>query len=147
MSSPNVTVRYRTKRSLGTRRKLFDMGKVVAFSETVSYFERLDESNFVRGTVLDTNILISLTYEIKSDYEEVVEFVDKLLDENFKLFTTVNTKSEFLDFHRRLFITEHLRDMVAPDSTWKISKAARAQIQSQSGQLRRNEKARRRSCF
>jgi len=114
------------------------MGRVIAFSEFESYFESF--SGPVSGTILDTNILISLTYEIKSDFDEIIAFVDGLLDADFKLYTTVNTKSEFLDFHRRLFMTEHLIDMVTPESTWKISKAARAQIQSQIGQLRRSEK-------
>ena len=37
-------------------------------------------------------------------------------------------------------MTERLRDMIVENSKWKISAAARAQIQSQSGQLTRSEK-------
>ncbi len=109
------------------------MGQVIAFSEFDTYFAAMDNRTLVRGTILDANILISLTYEIKSDFEEIADFIDKLLSHEVKLFTTVNTKSEFLDFHRRLFMTEHLRDMVTPDSKWNIPKSARAQIQTQSG--------------
>ena len=116
------------------------MGRVIAYSEFESYLRGLEKLHLTRGTILDTNILISLTYEVKSDHDEIVAFVDKLIGQDFRLFTTVNTKSEFLDFHRRLIMTEHLIDMVGPDSSWKISKAALAQIQSQLGQLRRSEK-------
>lgn len=115
------------------------MGRVIAFSEFESYTKTINQGDFAQGTILDTNILISLTYEIKSEYDEIVDFVDKLIGRGFQLFTTVNTKSEFLDFHRRLFMTEQLRDMLEQKSEWRISSAARAQIQVQSGQLKRNE--------
>lgn len=117
------------------------MGRVIAFSEFTSYMKDLSKgtSEFVRGTILDTNILISLTYEIKSDNDAVIDFVDGLEDHRIKLFTTVNTRSEYLDFNRRMTMTERLRGMLAEGSKWKISSVARAQIQSQSGQLTRTE--------
>lgn len=115
------------------------MGRVIAFSEFTPYLKTILRGDYAQGTILDTNILISLTYEIKSDFDEVNDFVDRLIDERFLLFTTVNTKSEFLDFQRRLFMTEHLRGSIESEAGWKISSASRAQIQVQSGQLKRSE--------
>jgi hypothetical protein len=51
-----------------------------------------------------------------------------------RLFTTVNTRAEFLDFYRRLLMTEHLRDLVGESTNVRISAKAKAQIQYQSGQ-------------
>ena len=116
------------------------MGRVIAFSEFKRYLEELDNNSFVRGSTLDANILISLTYEVKSNYDEVTHFIDALCSEKFELFTTINTRAEFLDFHRRLIMTEYLIDIINFGSTWNLPKTARAQIQSQLGQLRRNEK-------
>ena len=99
------------------------MGRVIAFSEFSSYLNDLSKgtSEFVRGTILDTNILISLTYEIKSDNDAVIDFVDALDDHGIELFTTVNTRSEYLDFNRRMTMTERLRGMLVESSKWEIS--------------------------
>jgi hypothetical protein len=115
------------------------MGRVIAFSEFDEYYKALKKTDIVPGTILDTNILISLTYEVKSDFEVIADFVNSLLEKNFLLFTTVNTKSEFLDFHRRLIMTEHLRDLLDANPGYKLSSVERAQIQVQSGQLKRQE--------
>ena len=112
------------------------MGRVIAFSDFENYFKELNRDNSTPlGVILDTNILVSLTYEIKIDHELVVELLDSLRDRGAMFFTTVNTRSEFLDFHRRLIMTEHLRDMIMSNSKWKISEKSRSQIQFQSGQL------------
>lgn len=119
------------------------MGQVIPFSEFASYFAAIRLDKAVQGTILDTNILISLTYEVKSNHEEVMAFLmDHLApmrDGGFRLFTTVNTRSEFLDFNRRLLMTENLRDAIEDKSSWKIPAKAKTQIQYQSGQLKRRE--------
>jgi hypothetical protein len=120
------------------------MGKVVPFSEFSAYYSGIRESqDFERGTILDTNILIALTYEEKASHDETFSFFSEQLvpeqDLGFRFFTTVNTRSEFLDFNRRLIMTEHLRDMIDQHSSWKITTRAKTQIQYQSGQLKRRE--------
>lgn len=120
------------------------MGLVIPFSEFASYYEEVRRRHaFARGTIVDTNILISMTYEVKANHEEIVGFFDQFLkiecDNHFKLFTTVNTRSEFLDFNRRLFMTERLRDLADEASKYKITSRAKTQIQYQSGQLKRRE--------
>jgi hypothetical protein len=120
------------------------MGQVVPFSEFRDYFAAIRfDDGIAEGTILDTNILISLTYEVKSNHEEVITFLTEHLaskrDGGFRLFTTVNTRSEFLDFNRRLLMTENLRDAIDEKAPWKIPAKAKAQIQYQSGQLKRRE--------
>ena len=121
------------------------MGRVISFSDFKSYYREVkDLSEYSNGSILDTNILISLTYEVKANHEEVFDFFEKELAprraDGFRFFTTVNTRSEFLDFNRRLIMTENLRDLVVDSrSPLRLSAAAKAQIQYQSGQLRRRE--------
>jgi hypothetical protein len=120
------------------------MGFVISFSEFESYYAAIrDNATFAKGAILDTNILISLTYEVKSNHEEVTDFFDQHLlaerQNGFRLFTTVNTRSEFLDFNRRLIMTEGLRDITDEHSGVKITASAKAQTQYQSGLLKRRE--------
>ena len=120
------------------------MGKVVPFSEFKAYYSAIrSNGDFAKGAILDTNILISLTYEVKTNHEEVATFFQECLaperDQGFRFFTTVNTRSEFLDFNRRLVMTENLRDVIDEKSEWKIPARAKTQIQYQSGQLKRRE--------
>jgi hypothetical protein len=115
------------------------MGQVISFSEFDRYHGSISDSKSSIGTLIDTNILVSLSYEVKSNHEEVVGFFSKIESLGIKYYATVNTKAEFLDFHRRLLMTENLRDMIDPSSKWKIASSAKAQIQVQSGQLTRRE--------
>ncbi len=120
------------------------MGKVISFSEFPKYYSKLSQrTEFVRGTIFDTNILIAIDYEVNLNHDEVLDFIDHcLLPERrngFRFFTTVNTRSEYLDFHRRLIMTEQLRDIILKNPVWKLSQNAKTQIQYQSGILKRRE--------
>lgn len=115
------------------------MGRIVAFSEFEDYLKKLSTQDFARGCILDANILISLTYEARDDREEVINFLDILALSGFKCFTTVTTRAEFLDFHRKLIMTENLLEALLPTSTIKLSSKARAKIQSEKGQLTRSK--------
>jgi hypothetical protein len=120
------------------------MGRVVSFSEFENYYSAVrTRPDIVGGAILDTNILISLTYEVKPNHEEVFGFFDQVLirerERGFRFFTTVNTRSEFLEFNRRLIMTEKLRDAADENSRLRIPQRAKAQIHYQSGQLKRRE--------
>jgi hypothetical protein len=120
------------------------VGRVIAFSEFKEYYSRAKmQPGIVNGAIFDTNILVALNYEVGRLYEEVTSFFDNVLaaerDNGMRFFTTVNTRSEFLDFFRRVKMTESLRDIVDESSNWRISAKAKAQIQYQSGQLKRRE--------
>ncbi|OFZ20358.1 MAG: hypothetical protein A2Z20_12620 [Bdellovibrionales bacterium RBG_16_40_8] len=56
-----------------------------------------------------------------------------------RFFITVNTRAEFLDFFRRVTMTESLRDLVGESPRLRITAKAKAQIQYQSGLLKRRE--------
>src|SRR3989338_7918371 len=113
------------------------MGRVIAFSELPDYLASLEsnETN-LKATILDTNILITSSYEIRDDFSEVVQVLDTLSNGGFRFFATVNTKSEFLEFHRRLILTENLLDAIDEHSKLKIPKSVRAKIQSLKGTLK-----------
>jgi len=118
------------------------MGRVIAFSEFADYYAQLrGDARFSKGTILDTNILIALTYDVNINSDEVEEFFQTALlperKNGFRFFTTVNTRSEYLDFHRRLTMTEYLRDIADGVSPLKAPSQAKAQVQYQLGLLKR----------
>lgn len=117
------------------------MGRVIPFSRFPAYFREIQKSpGFVAGTVLDTNIMISLTYDVKSDHEDISDFLISLQSNyDFRLFATVTTKAEFLDFQRRLIMTETLRDAIH-SSILRLSERSKAAIQSVSGRLSQRER-------
>ncbi|MBI4403837.1 MAG: hypothetical protein HY537_06740 [Deltaproteobacteria bacterium] len=107
------------------------MGRVIAFSEFDDYYDEVSRTpGFFNGALIDTNILISLSYEIKNGHEDTVDFFDSITACKTRYFATVNTKAEFIDFHRRLILTENLLDAVDQHSQWRISARARAAIHS-----------------
>lgn len=110
------------------------MGRVISFSEFDGYFaNKQREADFYSGAIIDTNILISLTYELKSDHEEVFEFVSSLDKFKIPYFTTVTTRSEYLDFYRRLILTENLLSIVDGTSPLKITTRERSEIKTKEG--------------
>ena len=53
------------------------MGRLISFSEFDSYLaEEKSKKDFCPGTILDTNIIVSLLYEIKFNHDEVVNFLE-----------------------------------------------------------------------
>lgn len=60
------------------------------------------------GVVVDTNVLISATYDFDLFYEITNDFFDTLVDHQIPLYCNVNVKSEFLEIHRRIIFTEAL---------------------------------------
>lgn len=116
------------------------MGQVIAFSNFRDYYAEISRrAGFFSGAILDTNILVSLSYEIKQDFEEMAEFFDGIADLELRYFATVNTKAEFIDFHRRLTLTENLLDAVDAESPLEIPTTARAVIGSLKGMLKAGE--------
>ncbi len=94
------------------------MGTVVRFSEIDSYLSNLkSKGERVDGTILDANIIITLSYSPKKFHTRVSDFIkNKILANNMNLYSTVNTTQEFLEFHRRLLLTEGLRTAIHPSS-------------------------------
>ncbi len=112
------------------------MGRVIPFSEIESYLASIEKSDTHKGAILDTNVLISASYDIRASNSEIVDVWDLLLRKNYRLFVTVNTRSEYLEFQRRLILTERLLDMVDEFSKVKLHKNAKAKIQALKGSLK-----------
>ncbi len=112
------------------------MGQVIPFSKIESYLNGLEKLGAPQGTLLDTNILISSSHELSDNQESVSEILDILIYKNYRLFATVNTRSEYLEFQRRIILTESLFDVVDEYSKIKISSRAKAKIQTLKGSLK-----------
>ena len=90
------------------------MGRLVSFSEFDDYYAEIFKGQtFAKGAILDINILVSLMYEVKSNHEEVVEFLDsKIAGNEITCYTNVITTAEFINIFRRILLTEHLCDSI-----------------------------------
>jgi predicted nucleic acid-binding protein len=63
------------------------------------------------GLIVDTNVLISATYEPDLLHDDTIEFLDLVMEQQIPLYCNVNVKSEFLEIHRRIIFTEALLDL------------------------------------
>lgn len=106
------------------------MGSAIPFSQSKKFVQSLCSDDHTARAILDTNILIAGTYEINKDHDEVSVLLDSLTKLGVEFYATVNTRAEFMEFHRRLMLTEILLDLVDEHSNAKISKAARAEIKA-----------------
>jgi len=61
------------------------LGKVIPFSEIESYLMSIDEADFHKGTILDTNVLISVSYDVRDSHAGVVEVWDSLLKKKYSI--------------------------------------------------------------
>lgn len=66
--------------------------------------------NANKGFLIDTNILVAATYDLDKYNEIAVNFIDSLADREIPLYCNVNIRSEFLEIHRRIVISESLLD-------------------------------------
>lgn len=105
------------------------MGQVVSFSNVEKYLVNLQQIGRPVRAILDTNVLAALTYEVKINHEEVNSCIGILERFDVQTFATVNTKQEFIDFHRRLLLTESLLDLVHSHDKVQIPTEAKRSIQ------------------
>jgi hypothetical protein len=117
------------------------MGRVVRFSEFDKYLIELKDKNVkVEGTILDANIIITLSYSPKKYHTRTYDFIkDKIQRNNISLYTTVNTTQEYLEFHRRLLLTEGLRTVIHPSSKNVLPNKKKQVIRAQSSILQARE--------
>lgn len=117
------------------------MGKVVRFSEFDSYLSELKtKGTKIEGTILDANVIITLNYEPKRFHTRTFEFIkNKIEKEGISLFTTVNTTQEYLDFYRRLLLTEGLRTAIHPSAGLDLPNKKKQAIRTQSSILHNRE--------
>lgn len=118
------------------------MGRVVRFSEFDDYFRDISLRGIkTEGTILDANVIITLSLLTKKYHTRLDNFVQKkILGNGIALFTTVNTTQEYLEYQRRLLITEGLRTAVHPSSKINLPNKKKAAIRAQSVILENREK-------
>jgi predicted nucleic acid-binding protein len=106
------------------------LGQAFPFSEVDSYFLK---SNPSFGCIADTTFLIAIANKDHDFHDDAQFLFEKLVQYKVPIYATVTTRSEFIDYHRRVIMTETLMDMLAPTSKWKISSFVREILRSQKG--------------
>jgi hypothetical protein len=106
------------------------MSRAIPFSEVDIYLQNLQNKN---GCIVDTNFLIALVEENHPFNEDAQFLYERLVEHRLKLFCTVTNRTEFIDFQRKLIITETLMGMLSTSSKWKISQAVRKILSTQKG--------------
>ena len=124
------------------------MGRIVCFSEFDGYLEDLKKRGRIEGAILDTNVIITLSYPAKKFHNSVSDFIsNKITKEKINLYSTINTKQEYLEFHRRLLMTEGLRTIVRPESHVNLPPEKRQLIEKQLGSLEKSVQKEKREDF
>lgn len=62
------------------------------------------------GIIIDTNILVSATYELDLFHEDALQFLELVIEADVPIFCNVNVRAEFLEIHRRIIFSEGLLD-------------------------------------
>lgn len=70
----------------------------------------IDKPNLKNGFVVDTNVLISATYDSDIFFEATTQFFDYLAENEIPIFCNVIVRAEFLEIHRRIIFTESIID-------------------------------------
>ncbi len=100
------------------------MGRAIPFS-------KIGEEIFndeVKGIIADTNFLIAIMYEPHHYHEVSVKLFDCLVDLAVPIYVNLAARSEYLDFQRRMLMTEALMDMLGVSTRWKITNAAKIEL-------------------
>jgi len=83
-------------------------------SEVLGYSDFLTTLNkkpsLKHGLIVDTNVLISATYDSDKFFEPTTQFFDYLAEHEIPIYCNVNVRAEFLEIHRRIIFTEALID-------------------------------------
>jgi predicted nucleic acid-binding protein len=106
------------------------LGTAIPYSDIDKFLS--DERNR-KGCLLDTNFLIALTEENHKFNEDSSFIFEKLVQYQVPIYCTVTVRTEFIDYQRKIIVTESLMDMLAPSSKWRISTSVREALRRQRG--------------
>lgn len=67
-----------------------------------------DRPKMKDGLVVDTNILISATYDADAFFDQTNDLLNLIVENNIPLYYNVNVRAEFLEIQRRITFTEAL---------------------------------------
>lgn len=62
------------------------------------------------GIIVDTNILVSATYDLDIFHEQAFDFLDLIIEDEIPMYCNVNVRAEFLEAHRRIIFSEAILD-------------------------------------
>jgi predicted nucleic acid-binding protein len=106
------------------------LGFTFPYSDIDKYLKMLDSKI---GCIADTSFLIAITDEDHVFHDDSKFIFEKLAAYRIPIYVTVTARSEFIDFHRRVIMTETLMDILSPSSNCKISSSVRETLRSQKG--------------
>ena len=84
------------------------MSEVLGYSEFLSTLNK--KPSLKHGLIVDTNVLISATYDSDNFFEPTAQFFDYLIEQEIPIYCNVSVRAEFLEIHRRIIFTEALID-------------------------------------
>lgn len=108
------------------------MGTALPFSDIDVFLQQVDGS---KGCLIDTNLLIALNDSEHAFHDDAAFLIERLAQHDVPIYATVTARSEFIDYQRRVIVTEYLMDVYAQASKWKISNSTRDVLKSQRGWL------------
>ena len=85
------------------------MATIIPFSEISKHINIKTES---KKALIDTCALIAFSHGASEFSDETEQLFEVLRKENFQVYTNVNIRSEFLDYQRRIIVTEALTSIV-----------------------------------
>ncbi len=102
------------------------MSRVYPFSDLEGFLQerKIEEVS----CILDTQLLVASMYgphSFNEDAEKIVGVLDKF---NVKVYSTVTTRSEYVEVQRRILTTEYLMGLLAEDSKWRITEAVKIEL-------------------
>lgn len=106
------------------------MGRCLPFSEIDIY---LREGSKPSGCLADTNFLVAIGDKDHHFYEDAQFFFEKLASYDIPISVSVSARAEFIDYKRRVIVTEALMGMLVPTSKWQISSVVREVLKKQKG--------------
>ncbi len=101
------------------------MNLIYPFSE---FNELARTRDFSLGSFVDTNLLIATLYETHPFNEVSSDLFMEIAQRNLPLYTTVTVRTEYLDFIRRLTITERLMELLSEASSYRLSERVKAEL-------------------
>lgn len=70
----------------------------------------IQSPNVKNGILIDTNILVSATYELDQCHDSAMNFIDSIIEREIPIYCNVNIRAEFLEIHRRILFSEAILD-------------------------------------
>lgn len=94
----------------------------------------LDSSTSTQLSCLfDTSFLVSASDKDHIFYDDASFFAEKIEEWDIAPFVSITARSEFIDYRRRVIITETLMDMLGPKSKWRVPQAILKELGTQKG--------------